>query len=262
MKDFKLSDRSVFLTGPLSTFNQAIARTITQMGANVALVDRNVSSAERFANQLSDEREINERFGKAIAIEADLTKPHHVQDAIAKTAESFGSVDSYVDGLLVHTAPNRFYDENALEDFERILDIHSRSPLLVTHNILKFLKARKRGRIIYLMHDHVNMGLPHNTLLSATRSGLKDFTKSLSREVIEQNITVNCLFMGTTEEYLMNFKKDSQSISDAHKEISPQAPWSKIMDSNKIAEVVAFLLSNGASAMTGQMISVSEGLSV
>ena len=262
LKDFFLRDRSVILTGPLSTFNQSIARTFTQQGANVALLDRNINAAERYASQLSDEHEINEKFGKAIAIEADLTKPHHVQDSISKAAEAFGSIDTYIDGLFIQTPHEAFSSEGITEDLERMISTHLRSPLLMTHYILKFLRARKRGRIIYLMHDHIRMGLPKDSLMAATRSSLTHFAKSLSREVSSDNITVNCLLMGTTEEYLINHRTDSESVTEVNRNLQSTAPWSNLMDPNRIANTAAFLAGTEAQGITGQSISVNDALYV
>jgi NADP-dependent 3-hydroxy acid dehydrogenase YdfG len=84
---FKLQDRTAVITGPCNSMNQAIAMKFTMMGANVALIDRNVERTQRFATQLMDTREVYEKYGRAVAIQADLSKQHHIQDAVGRAAE-------------------------------------------------------------------------------------------------------------------------------------------------------------------------------
>ncbi|MBK7891850.1 MAG: SDR family NAD(P)-dependent oxidoreductase [Bdellovibrionales bacterium] len=199
---FKLNERTALLTGPCTTINQSIATKLTSLGCNVALVDRNIERSSRFAEQLMNNREIHERHGRAVAIQADLSKSHHVQDAASRAAESFGGLDIYIDGLMTSDV-REFRDPQSLEDLDRMMDVNLRSPLMMTHAVLKFLEGRKRGRVIYLQHDVVRIGLEKNGILAATRGGLPDFTRVLAREVAVNNVTVNVVALGISEEFLI-----------------------------------------------------------
>lgn len=257
---FKLQDRTAILVGPCTTFNQAIALKLTSLGANVALIDRNIDKAQRFASTLMDAREVHERYGRAAAIQADLSKAHHVQDAITRAAEAFGGLDIYIDGLM-STDPKSFRDPSALEDIERLIDVNVQAPLLVTHSVLRFLEGRKRGRIIYLMHDLVRLGLAGNGVQAATRTGLIHFAKTLAQEISDSAITVNCVSMGATEEFLISQSKEplsSQSALTKTREVFPRA---QLTDPEKIANLVAFLASPLGAGISGQLISVNQGLS-
>lgn len=261
---FKLQDRTAILTGPCNGFNQAIAMKLTQLGANVALVDRNIERTERFANQLTDAREINERYGRATAVQADLSKPHHVQDAISRSAEAFGGIDIYIDGLMT-TDVKRFKEPSSLEDLDRVIDVNLRAPLLMTHAVLKFLEGRKRGRIIYLMHDIVRLGLVGNGLMAMSRTGLSAFARTLSREVAENNVTVNCVAIGITEDFLLGqtpgAEQSKTSIQEAQAKLAQSYPAAQLMDAERIANTVAFLASPLGAGITGQTVAVSQGLS-
>jgi 2-hydroxycyclohexanecarboxyl-CoA dehydrogenase len=260
---FKLQDRTALITGPCNSFNQAIAVKLTQLGTNVALVDRNVERSQRFAGQLTDAREINERYGRAIAVQADLSKAHHVQDAISKSAEAFGGIDIYIDGLMT-TDVKSFKEPTALDDLDRMIDVNLRAPLLMTHGVLRFLEGRKRGRIIYLMHDIARLGLRNNGLMAVARTGLSAFARTLSREVAENNVTVNCLAIGITEDFLLGQtpgETSKTSIQEAQAKLAQAYPQALLMDTEKIANTVAFLASPLGSGITGQTIAVSQGLS-
>ena len=264
---FKLQDRTALLTGPCNSFNQSIAMKLTQMGANVALLDRNIEKMTRFAEQLTDAREINERYGRAVAIQGDLSKPHHVQDAISRAAEAFGGLDIYIDGLMT-TDVKKFKDPASLEYLDRVIDVNLRAPLLMTHGVLRFLEGRKRGRIIYLMHDIVRVGLANNALMALSRTGLSAFARTLSREVMENNITVNCVAIGITEEFLLgqpSFASEGNSaskssIQEALVRLQQTYPTAHLTEPDKIANTVAFLASPLGAGITGQTIAVSQGL--
>lgn len=261
---FKLQDRTAILTGPCNSFNQAIALKLTQMGANVALIDRNIEKTQRFAEQLMDAREVHERYGRAVTVQADLSKLHHVQDAITRAAEAFGGIDIYIDGLMI-TDVHKFREPSSLDEFERLIDVNLRSPMMMTHGALQFLESRKRGRIIYLMHDLARLGYQGNSLLSVTRTGLSAFARTLSREVAESNITVNCVAIGVTEEFLLNqipqAGPGSLSIQEAQARLTKEMPNASVVEPEKIANMIAFLASPLGAGITGQTIAVSQGLS-
>lgn len=260
---FKLQDRTAVVTGPCNTTNQAIAMKLTQMGANVALIDRNVEKMQRFATQLMDMREVQERYGRAVAIQADLSKLHHVQDAITRAAESFGGIDIYIDALTI-TEVKPFRDPGALDELDRMIDVNLRSPLMTTHAVLKFLEGRKRGRIIYLMHDIARMGFQRNSLLAVTRTGLSAYARTLSRELSENSITVNCIALGITEEFLLAQQAPGEpptNIQELFSRVAKVYPAAQMVEPEKVANMVAFLASPLGSGVTGQTLAVSQGLS-
>jgi NAD(P)-dependent dehydrogenase (short-subunit alcohol dehydrogenase family) len=259
---FKLQDRTAILTGPCNTINQAIANKLTQMGVNIAIVDRNIERSTRFANQLMDARESHERYGRAVAIQTDLSKAHHIQDAVARVAESFGGIDIYIDGLMI-TEAKPFKDPTALDDLDRSIDVNLRAPLMMTHAVLRYLAGRKRGRVIYLLHDLARLGIAHNGLLAITRTGLACFARTLARESAENNVTVNCIALGVTEEFLLAQvpqPASGLSIHELHQQLVRSFPFAAMTEPEKVANMVAFLASPLGSGITGQTIAVSQGL--
>jgi len=258
---FKLNDRTALITGPCNSINQAIAMRMTQVGANVVFVDKNTDQASRFASQLMDAREINERYGRAAAIQGDLSAPDRIQDTISRVAEVFGGIDIYIDGQ-TQLDVQPFQNITALENLDAMIEVNLKAPLLTTHAVLKFLSARKRGRVIYLIHDICRLGMPQNGLLSATRTGLSTFARSLSREVFANNVTVNCVALGITEEFLLaQLVEEKISIQEAHERLMRQFPNAVMTEPEKIANLVLFLASPLGASITGQTIAASSGLS-
>lgn len=261
---FRLRDRTALLTGPCGATNQAIASKLTQLGCDVALVHHDVERARRFAEQLMNAREVQERFGRAIAIQASVGNPAQAQDAITRAAEAFGGIDVYVDGGFA-THPMPFRDPGSLEALEESLDFNLRAPLLMTHGLMRFLEGRKRGRVIYLLHDLARLGVSQHALLAATRMGLMQFAKSIAREAAEKSVTVNCVSMGVTEDFLLAqpalVGAVAPTIQAEQAELAKAFPGATVMDPERIANLVAFLASPLSSGITGQTIAVSQGLS-
>ena len=266
---FKLEDRTAILTGPCGAYNQAIATKLTQLGCDVAMIHGDVDRARRFAEQLMNAREIQERFGRAVALQASVGDPAQAQDAITRAAEAFGGIDIYIDGGFA-SYPKPFRDPSALEPLEELIDRNLRTPILLTHGLLRFVESRKRGRVIFLLHDLARLGVSQHALLSATRMGLIQFAKALARESAEKGLTVNCVAMGVTEDFLLSQAQPPsgnsgsaapQTIQAAQAELAKAFPGCAVMDPERIANLVAFLASPLSSGITGQTIAASQGLS-
>ena len=258
---FRLQDRTAIITGEADSINQALGRKLTQLGTDVAFIHTHIERAQKFCEQLMNNYEVNDKFGKAIAIKVDITKPASFQDAISRVAESFGGVDILIDNMTSYTL-HTFKDAQSLEAMDHLLEANLKAPLYFTHAALKFLESRKRGRVIYLLPDLARMGLQKNSMLAATRTSLVHFAKSLAREVQLNQITVNCVACGLSEEFVLAQKLDVKSLQAGVEHMQKTLPEAQLMDSERIANLVAFLASPLGAGMTGQTIAVNQGLSM
>jgi 3-oxoacyl-[acyl-carrier protein] reductase len=258
---FRLQDRTAIITGEVDSINQALGRKLTQLGTDVAFIHTTTDRAQKFCEQLMNNYEVNDKFGKAIAIKIDLAKPANFQDSISKVAESFGGIDILIDNMS-HNNLQSFKDANSLDGLDQFLNINLKAPLFFTHAALKFLESRKRGRVIYLLPDLARMGLQKNSMLAASRTSLIHFSKSLAREVQASNITVNCVASGLSEEFVLSQKLEAKSLQAGVELMQKSHPEAQLMDSEKIANLVAFLASPLAAGLTGQTIAVNQGLSM
>ena len=118
--------------------------------------------------------------------------------------------------------------------------------------MVNYLKGRKRGRILYLLNDALNRGIPLDACATAMRSGLIGFSLALSRVTQEFNVTVNCLSVALTEEYLLGHFTDSPTIKDALEKMKAIDPLFKITEPDRVTNTVLFLLSSAGSAINGQ----------
>jgi NAD(P)-dependent dehydrogenase (short-subunit alcohol dehydrogenase family) len=258
--EFKLQERTALITGPCTSLVQSIAATLTQLGCSVVMTDTSVDTHQRYAERLMDAREVHDRFGRAASVVADFSSVKGVQDTVSRAAQTFGGIDIYIDGLNAFDQKN-FRDESALAEVDALLLMNLRAPLMMTQNLLRFLEGRKRGRIVYLIHDLMRLGVGEFTVASAARGGLIQLARALARETLKNKVTVNCVATGVSEELLLSFGKNQLSIQAAQSELVKRFPEAQITETEKVAQTVAFLASSMGSAITGQTIAVSQGLS-
>jgi 3-oxoacyl-[acyl-carrier protein] reductase len=261
VQNFPLQERTVILTGGTTQIGASIANALADQGASVAFLDKNLEKAQRIADHLNDQREIKAGRGRRVAIQADLAKPHHAKEAVSKVAEYFGGVDIYVDALTIARSFS-FESEGFSEELERFVDVNLKAPLYLTFEVLKFMKGRKRGRIIYFVQDISRIGYAGETLGAVSRTGLVGFARSLARDVAAYNITVNCLAIGPTEEYLLMRDPQASSIHQAQQELIKSIPQAKMTLPEDISGVVSFIASPASGAITGQTIVASGGLTM
>jgi NAD(P)-dependent dehydrogenase (short-subunit alcohol dehydrogenase family) len=256
---FRLHDKTCVLTNPTTTLGRAIAQALASYGANVALVGPASREIQRLAEDIMNQREVREDAGRASAIEVAMNQPSQLQDAVGKAAEQFGGIDMYVDNSMIDR-PHSFLKDFSLNKLDELLEVNLRSTLVLTHKVSQFLKARKKGRILYLLQDLHRLGLEGDATSAVSRTGLIHFTKSLARELHNDNVTVNCLAIPPTEEYLLQKAPSAPSLQAAFGEVLKNVGPSRMIEPADLAQTICFLLSPLSSAISGQTLSASGGL--
>ncbi len=251
--DLNLRERTVVITGPVGPTLQNLVMGLTQVGADVALIDSDAAKMERFCQNVSDQREVNPKFGRAMAIPVQWDNFNSIRDAVGKAAQTFGSIDIYIDSLS-EVRPSPFHVGSENPAIESLLHHNLAVPLRVTEVVAPFLKGRKRGRIVYLLQDAMNRSLISDAVATAARTGLIAFSKTLARQLQDVNVTVNCMSLGLTEEYLLGHFPDCSTIKEAHEKMKAVDPLFRITEPEKIANSILYLCSNAGSAVTGQHI--------
>ena len=246
--DFNLKERTALIYGPFSTTVQSLVMGLTQMGADCVLLDTDNAPSQRFCSQINDAREINPKFGRAMGIKSLLRNENDIKDAVGSAAQSFGSVDLYIDAMLMNRT-NQFKIGEALKTLDEDIHQNLKVSLLLTHAILNFLKNRKRGRILYLMNETYP-----DPVLAASRGALARFSESLSKQIAEHNITVNTLTLGLTEEWVLSQHPEAKSIKEAVELMKVKDPSLRITEPDKVTNAIAFLLSQSGTAVNGQHI--------
>lgn len=255
-QNLNLRERTTVITGPLTNLTQNIASVFTQNGSDVVFIDRQIDSCQRMAGVLTDQREINDKYGRATAIQCDFASAKSCHEALSQAAQTFGSIDIYIDTLFSPTMGSSRGGEETLSLFEDLISSELKPTFYFAQQISNYLKNRKRGRMIFLLPEPALRGVGTDTMHSLLRGGLSSFVKSLSLELADQSTTVNALAIGPTEEYLLKHHTEAATIKEAlekHKAINPQV---RLVNSESVAGTLLYLCSNMGSAINGQTLTL------
>jgi NAD(P)-dependent dehydrogenase (short-subunit alcohol dehydrogenase family) len=246
-----LRERTILIAAPFSTTVQNLMMGLTQLGADVALVDKEAQQAQRFCNQINDQREINDRHGRAGAFNADFSNKDQVKDAVGRVAQT---VDVLVDAMgMDYPAMMMMTTEEMPLFFQK----HLQATMMITELALNFMKSKKRGRIIYLVNAATLRGQESDAMMAAARGGLVQYAQTMGRMWQDFNTTVNVLSPSLTEEYLLKHFPECTSIKEAQEKMKVLDPKLRLTDADRITSVVAFLASAQGAGVTGQILTVS-----
>jgi 2-hydroxycyclohexanecarboxyl-CoA dehydrogenase len=244
-----LRDNAAVVTGAGSGIGVAIARTLAQAGASVVAADLDEAAAEETAAAIALEG------GRAIAAPVDVADRAAVQALRERAVAAFGTVT-----ILVNNAgwgqPGLFID-NEPEIWDKLVAVNFMGPVNVTRAFLDPMIEARRGQIVNIASDAGRVGSTEETVYAGTKGGVIAFTKSLAREVARYSVGVNCVCPGPTDTPL--FAKHTDKMREA---IIRAIPFRRMARPEEIAGAVAFFASDHAAYITGQVLSVSGGLTM
>ncbi len=240
----RLNGKIAIVTGGAQGIGRAIAKRLAEEGAKVALFD------------VKPEGEAVARETGGLFLKTDCTKKSDVDANVAQVVQKFGRVDILVNNI-GWAKPTYFVEEDE-PYWDRVIALNSKTQLLVTHAVLKDMTQRKGGKIVNLSSDAGRVGQMQGVVYSLCKAGVIGFTKALAREVARYQISVNCICPGPTETQLYE-----EAINPKVKEVFAQIiPFKRIAKPEEIAAGVAFFCSADADYVTGQVLSVSGGLTM
>jgi len=242
-------DKIAVVTGAASGIGQATAEALAQEGASVVVADINHEKGEAAAGA------IRNKGGKAEFLAVDMTDAASIAAFADAVQAQFGAVDIVVNGAgWGQTKP--FWEST--DDFsEKVIALNFVGPMKLVKALLPKMMERGSGKIVNIASDAGRVGSLGETIYSGAKGGLIAFTKSLARETARYNINVNCICPGPTETPLL-FAVPEKHL-EAFKKVIPFRRFGK---PSEVAAAVVFFASEGASYITGQVLSVSGGLTM
>lgn len=250
-----LQDKNAFVTGAGGAIGSAIAARLAAEGARVGVIDLNASTANEVAGQIEKDG------GTAHAIAIDATDPTAVSAAVDEFEEKLGRIDVLVNGV-GWDKPYKFI-ETEPDFWQKLVQINLITVLATCHTVgRRFAEREHAGKIINIASDAGRVGSSGEAVYSACKGGVISFTKSLARELARYGVCVNAVAPGPTQTPLLESFKDGGYGERLFGSLSKMIPFRRLADPADIEGIVAFLASSDASYITGQVISVSGGLTM
>jgi len=245
----KLNGKTAVVTGAASGIGRATAETLAAAGAHVFLGDVNAEAGEtaaaaiRARGQGADFLRLD--VTDAASIEAfrreACARREHV-DIVANVA-GWGKTEPFV--------------KNTPEFWKKLVELNLMGPIQVTRAFIEPMIERQAGKIVTVASDAGRVGSLGETVYSSSKGGVIAFTKALARELARYNINVNCVCPGPTDTPLM------AAVPDKIREAFERAtPMRRLARPAEIADAILFFASSRSDFVTGQVLSVSGGLTM
>lgn len=245
----ELQDQLAVVTGAASGIGRATAHALAALGAHVVVADIDRDGGEKTVAAL------HEHGARGEFLSIDMTDPASIAAFADALHARHRAVDVLVNGAgWGRTAP---FWEGTPEFWQKLVALNLVGPMTLAKALLPPMLERKQGRIVNIASDAGRVGSLGETVYSAAKGGLIAFTKSLARETARHGINVNCVCPGPTETPLL------AAVPEGHLEAFKKAiPLRRFGRPAEIADAVAFFAGPRASYITGQVLSVSGGLTM
>ncbi|MGP0564895.1 3-oxoacyl-[acyl-carrier-protein] reductase [Nitrospina sp. 32_T5] len=243
----ELKDKVALVTGGARGIGQVVGEMLANMGAHVVLADVNKDGAEQAAETIC------KNGGSASAAGLNVASAEEVQKVFDSISKEFKLLDILVnnagitrDGLLMRMKE---------EDWDLVLSINLKGSFLCTQQAVKQMIKQKDGAIVNVASIVGVMGNLGQANYSASKAGLIGLTKTTAREVASRGIRVNAIAPGFIDTDMTRQLKE-----DVREQLIGQIPMARLGQPQDIADSVAFLVSDRARYITGQVINVNGGM--
>ena len=244
-----LQGKNVVLTGGASGIGQAISLRLGEEGCNVGIFDLNGDGANGVVEK------IRAAGGTAESYTLDISD----YDAVANAVTAFENDCGLVDGLVNNAGWDKsmpFLDTD-LELWHKVVAINLYGPLNLCHVILNGMADRGAGKVVNISSDAGRVGSSGEAVYAACKGGLIAFSKTMSRELARKGVTLNTICPGPTNTPLLA-EQGPKLVAALERAV----PMRRVAEPEDYPGLVSFFLSDDASYITGQTISVSGGLTM
>jgi 2-hydroxycyclohexanecarboxyl-CoA dehydrogenase len=248
----RLVGKVAIVTGAAQGIGRAIAMRLAQEGAGVAIADINDSGAAQTA------QEISSAGAQAIGVKLDVTSLDQAIAAVEKVERELGPIE-----ILVNNAgwdKVEPFVENTPETWDRVIAVNFRGPLNLCKAVIPGMQARGHGKIVTISSDAGRVGSTGEAVYAGCKAGLIGFSKTLARELARFNIKVNVVCPGPTDTALLrSAMADRPGVLAA---MAKSIPMRRLGQPEDLAGAVAFFASSDSDYATGQVLSISGGLTM
>lgn len=250
-----LKDKVIIVTGAAGGMGSAICRRLAEEKAKLSMFDLDGEKLGALAAELK-------AAGATVHIEqVDISDGAAVEAAVARSEEVLGETD-----VLVNNAGwdrfRRFLDTDE-ELRNKVIAINLHGPLNMHFSVLKRMSARGRGNVVSIASDAGRVGSSGQAVYSACKGGIIAFTKTMARELVRKGVRLNCICPGPTDTPMLKaFLDEGEQGRKVYEALGKAVPMGRLGQADDIPGVVAFFASDDTAFMTGQVVSVSGGLTM
>lgn len=243
----RFEGRVAVVSGGAKGIGRAVTVRLASEGAKVVVSGRDGAALEALVAELAGQGR------EALAIPADIAKPADVEALAAKTLEAFGRADMLInnagvtkDGLLLRMSE---------ADWDAVLDTNLKGAFLCMREFARPMMKQRWGRIVNMSSVIGLIGNAGQANYAASKAGLLGLTKAVAKELASRHITVNAVAPGFIETAMT--ESLSEKVRDA---LLAQIPLGRLGSPEDVAHTVAFLCSEEAGYITGQVLAVDGGM--
>ncbi|MDQ6680012.1 MAG: SDR family oxidoreductase [Pseudomonadota bacterium] len=246
---FHLEGRVAIVTGAAQGIGAACAQRLSVDGAAVALWDVNDVAGEALAKRLTD------RGGRALYCHCDVSRSDEVQAALVRTIDALGHVDALVNNAGIFRA-SAFLDIDE-RDWDAVIDVNLKGAFLVGQAVAREMAKTGGGAIVNMSSVNGVTAIPSIASYNASKGGIDQLTRAMSLALADMGIRVNAVAPGTIATDLA--QRAVLGSDEAKARIMSRTPMRRLGEPAEVAAVCAFLASDAASYMTGQVVYVDGG---
>ncbi len=252
MSGIDLAGKVALVTGASRGIGAVVACRLAQAGAKVGV---NFHTSVEAATQVVDSinKASSKTGGEAFLVGGDVSQVESAESVVKQVVDHFGGIDILVnnaginkDRLLIRMKP---------EDFDDVINVNLRGAFLCTRYVMPHLIRQRSGRVVNMSSVVGLSGNPGQANYAAAKAGLVGLTKAVAREVASRNVTVNALAPG----YIITAMVE-ELTEETQAKILARIPMGRFGTPEDVAEAVVFLCSDGASYITGQVLTIDGGM--
>jgi NAD(P)-dependent dehydrogenase (short-subunit alcohol dehydrogenase family) len=266
--DLELNERVALVTGGGRGVGRGVCLRLAREGARVVVNDFHGRRAERVA------AEIREAGCEALAVEADITDLTQVKAMVERASKELGPVDILVNNAGIPARREGEEVKGGWEDFHtsdpeawrRMIDLNMYGTMNCTHTVLQGMVERRYGKIVSVMSEAGRVGEARLAVYSGAKAGILGFSKAVAREVGKHRINVNVVALGAVDAREQSYETLSDSARARMDKMFRAYPMGRglqrLSRASDIADAIAFLASDRAQYITGQVLGLSGGFAM